>query len=106
MTLPELASKLRLTPTKVRLDLSELERKGWTQLGTDEVVHITPQGENAYAFISEHPEIIQESIDQPIEGDFDLDAAIDDALQSGSDQATAVDTKRDNQQGTELSGNK
>lgn len=102
-TVPELASKLRLTPTKIRLNLSELEQKGWAHLDADEAVHITPEGENAYAFITLHPEIISERFEQPIETDIDLDAALEAALrQERTEQPDKVNAapERDNNQGS------
>jgi DNA-binding MarR family transcriptional regulator len=83
-TLSELASKLRLPPTKIRSDIYELEQNGLAKFDPDNiVVHITPKGLNAYDFVVRHPEIIG-NVDQfkKNEIDFnDLDVAIDQALE-------------------------
>src|SRR5260370_40245507 len=82
-TVSELASKLRLPPTKIRSDIYKLEQNGLAKFDADSVVvHITPKGLNAYDFLIKHPEIIQ-GVDQLRENEIDLadlDVAIDQAL--------------------------
>jgi len=92
-TLAELASKLRLSPTEIRSDISELQQKGWAELDDDSVVvHVTPEGKNAYHLITKHPEIFEETLQMVDEED--LDAALDRALEKNraghSENAAAV----------------
>lgn len=79
ISIPALSSAVLLTPREIRVDVEDLQAKGFANIATDNYVYITPRGREVACSINKHPEIIVSEA-EAVPHDIDPDTALDEVL--------------------------